>query len=122
MVNKTIAGNLLNFKGQSDGIAELTIRINPWYQLKCIQVYIPTSRHPTEEVEQVNEDIDNILTNSRAHYNIVMGDFNAKVGPRQCMERCTVQYGLRERNQPGDMLVEFTECHGLEIVNTLFKK
>ena len=97
-------------------------QINQWYQLKCIQVYMPTSSHHNEEAEQVYEDIDNILSNSRVHYNIVMGDFNAKVGPRQCMERCTGQYGLGERNQWGDMLVEFAEHHGLKIVNTLFKK
>ena len=81
-----------------------------------------TSSHPNEKVEQVYEDINNILSKSRAHYNIVMGDFNAKVGPGQCMEKCTGQYGLGERNQRGDMLVEFAEHHGLKIVNTLFKK
>ena len=99
MINKSIAENVVNFKGQSDGVAEITIRLNQQYQLKCIQVYIPTSIHPDEEVEQVYEHIDNILSNSRAHYNIVMGGFNAKVGTRQCMEKCTGQYGLGERNQ-----------------------
>ena len=122
VVNKSIAGNVVNFKGKSDRIAEIPIRLNQWYQLNCIQVYMPTSSHPDEEVEQVYEDIDNILSNSRAHYNIVMGDFNAKVGPRQHMEKCTGQYDLGERNQLGDMLVMFAECHGLKIVNTLFKK
>ena len=121
-VNKSIAGNVVNFKGQSDRVAEITVWINQWYQLKCTQVYMPTSSHPNEEVEQVYEDIDNILSNSRTHYNIVMGDFNAKVGPRQCTEKCTGQYGLGESNQQGDMLVEFAEHHGLKIVNTLFKK
>ena len=114
-----ISGNVVNFKGQSDRVAEMTIQLN---QLKCMQVYMPTSNHPDEEVEQVYEDIVKILSNSRAHYNIVMRDFNAKVGPRQCMEKCTGQYGLGERNQQGDMLVKFAECHGIKIVNTLFKK
>ena len=36
VVNKSIAGNVMSFKGQSDRVAELTIRINQWYQLKCI--------------------------------------------------------------------------------------
>ena len=62
VVNKSIAGNVVNFKGQSDRVAEITIRLNQWYQLKCIQVYMPTSSHPDEEEEQVYEDIDNILT------------------------------------------------------------
>ena len=99
VVIKSIAGNVVNFKGQSDKVAEITIRINQWYQVKCIQVYMPTSSHHDEEIEQVYEDTDNILSNSRAHYNIVMGDFNAKVGPGQHMEKYSGQYGLAERNQ-----------------------
>ena len=122
VVNKSVAGKVVSFKGQSDRVAELTTTLNQWYQLKCIQVYMPTSSHPNEEAEQVYEDIDNILSNSRAHYNIVMGDFIAKVRPGQCVEKCIGQYGLGERSQRGDMLVEFTECHDLKIVNTLFKK
>ena len=121
-VNKSIAGHIMSFKVQSDRVAELNIRINQWYQLKYIQVYMPTSIHPDEEAEQVYEDIDNILSNSRAHYNIVMGDFNAKVRPRQHMERCTGQYGLGEGNQWGNMFVEFADCHSLKIANTMFKK
>ena len=122
VVNKSKAGNVVSINGQSDRVAEITIKLNQWYQLKCIQVYMPTSSHTDDEVEQVYEDIDNILSNIRAHYNIVMGDFNAKVGPRQHIEKYSGQYGLGERNQQGDMLVEFAECHGLKIVNTLFKK
>ena len=60
MVNKSIAGNVMNFKGQSDRVAELPIRINQWYQLKCINIYMPTSSHPNEKAEQVYENIDNI--------------------------------------------------------------
>ena len=76
----------MSFKGQSDRVAELNIRINKWYQLKGIHVYINISRNPNKEADQVYEHIDNILCNSWAHYNIVMGDFNAKVWPGQCME------------------------------------
>ena len=54
---QSIAGNFMNFKGQSDRVAELPIRINQWYQLNCIQVYMPTSSNPDEEAEQVYEDI-----------------------------------------------------------------
>ena len=57
VVNKSIAGNVVNFKGQSDRVAEITIRLNQCYQLKSIKVYMPTSSHPDEEVEQVYEDI-----------------------------------------------------------------
>ena len=61
-VNKSTAGNVMNFNGQWERVAELNIRINQQYQLKCILVYMPTSSHHSEEAEQVYEDIDSILS------------------------------------------------------------
>ena len=60
-------------------------------------------------IEKVYEEIDNIIINIKAHYNIVMGDFNAKVGPGEIRETCTGSYGMGTRNRRGDMLVEFAE-------------
>ena len=76
IVNKNIAHNVISFRGLSDRVAELTVRINKRYQLKCVQVYLPTTSYPDEKIEKVYEEIDNIIINSKAHYNIVMGDFN----------------------------------------------
>ena len=74
MVNKNIAHNVINFRGLSDRVAELTIRNNKRYQLKCVQVYLPTTSYTDEEIyEEVYEEIDNIIVNNKAHYNIVMG-------------------------------------------------
>ena len=74
MVNKNIAHNVISFRGLSDRVSELTVRINKRYQLKCVQVYLTTTSYPDEEIEKVYEEIDNIIINSKAHYNIVMGD------------------------------------------------
>ena len=122
MVNKNIAHNVTSFSGLSDRVAELTVRINKRYQLRCAQVYLPTTSYPGAEIEKVYEEIDNIIINSKAHYNIVMGDFNAKVGPGEIGETCTGSYGMGTRNTRGDMLVEFAERHKLKIMNTFFKK
>ena len=46
----------------------------------CRGIPIPTTIYPDKEIEKVDEEIDNIIINSKAHYNILMGDFNAKVG------------------------------------------
>ena len=80
IVNKNIAGNITSFKSVSDRLAQLTIRINGKCHLNIIQAYLPTSSHGDQEVESVYEDIDNLNTNSKADYNVIMGDFNAKVG------------------------------------------
>ena len=89
MVNKNTAHNVFSFRGLSDRVAELTVRINKHCQLKCAHVYLPTTSYLDEEIEKVYEEIDNIIINSKAHYNIVMEDFNAKVGPGEIREICT---------------------------------
>ena len=93
-----------------------------YYQLKFVQVYLPTTSYPDEKIEKVYEEIENIIINSKAHYNIVMGDFNAKVGPGEIRETCTGLYGIGTRNRRGDMLVEHAERHKFKIMNTFFKK
>ena len=71
---------------------------------------IPTHHsYPKEEVEKVYEEIDNIIINSKSHYNIVMRDFNAKVGSGEIRETCAGLYGIGTRNTRSDMLVEFAE-------------
>ena len=91
------------------------------YQLKCVQVFLPTISYPDEEIEKVYEEIDSIIMTSKAHYNIVMGDFNAKVGPGEIRETCTGSYGIGTRNRREDML-EFAEQCKFKIMNTFFKK
>ena len=121
VVNKNIAHNVISFRGFSDRVAELTVRIDKSYQLKRVQVYIPTTSYTDEEIEKLYEDIDNIIRSSKAHYNIVMGDVNAKVGPGEIREACTGSYGIGTRNRR-DVLVEFAERHKFKIMNTFFKK
>ena len=56
------------------------IRLTKRYNLKVIQMYAPTSAHSDNEVEEMYEDITKALhTIQKAHFNAIMGDFNAKV-------------------------------------------
>ncbi len=109
IVNKSIAGNITSFKGVSDRVAQLTIKINGKYHLNITQAYLPTSSHTSEEVDAVYEEIDNLVTTNKAYYNIVMGDFNAKIGLGNPSESSTGPYGLGTRNSRGDSLINFAE-------------
>ncbi|XP_037932530.1 craniofacial development protein 2-like [Teleopsis dalmanni] len=51
--------------------------------------------------------------------NIIQGDFNAKVG-RGEVQGVVGQYGLGERNDKGDRLIQFCQEYKLKISNTLF--
>ena len=80
VVHKDVAGNVTSFKGISDRVAQLTIKVNAKYKINIIQAYLPTFSHSDEDVDAVYEDLDKLINNSKAHINIIMGDFNAKVG------------------------------------------
>ena len=111
IVNKSIACNVTRFKSVSDRLAQLTIRINGKYHLNTIQACLPTSSHEDQEVESIYEDIDNLITNSKAHYNVIVDHFNAKVGLGDPAKPCIGPYGLRSRNTREDSLINFAESH-----------
>ncbi|KAI0219981.1 Craniofacial development protein 2, partial [Lamellibrachia satsuma] len=90
--------------------------------LKIVQVYAPTTSHSEDEINIFYNDIDKILENP-SHYTIVMGDFNAKVGVRtNPSETATESFGLGQRNERGDTLIEWTTSKDYKIMNTLFQK
>ena len=124
LVHKSLAGNITSFKGVSDRVAQLTLKINKKYNLNIIQAYLPTTSHPDEVVDSTYEDIENLLRESRAQMNIIMGDFNAKIGKKDNtdVETCTGPFGLGNRNSRGTMLIDFCERHRLKIMNSFFKK
>ena len=52
-----------------------------------------------------------------------MGDFNAKVGGQtNTSERATGCFGLGQRNERGDILVEWATSRSCKIMNTQFQK
>ena len=63
------------------------------------------------------------MTSIESNPTIVMGDFNAKVGVRtNPSETATGSFGLGQRNERGDTLIEWTTSKDYKIMNTLFHK
>ena len=64
-----------------------------------------------------------MILEKQTHYTIVMGDFNAKVGGQtNTSERATGCFGLGQRNERGDTLVEWATSKNVKIMNTQFQK
>ncbi|KAJ0179891.1 hypothetical protein K1T71_004482 [Dendrolimus kikuchii] len=123
LVNKSLVNNVVEVSSVSNRVAYLVLKLTNRYSLKVIQVYAPTSAHPDEEVEAMYEDITKAIHGTTsAHYNVVMGDFNAKVGVQECDEPKIGPYGLGRRNHRGQMLVNFLEMQGLFLMNSFYKK
>ena len=99
-----------------------------WLKLKgekvnttIIQVYMPTSEHPDEEIDEMYDTIEEILENEATRDNvIIMGDWNSVVG--EGLDGKEVgQFGLGRRNERGEKLVEFCRRKKLMITNTWFQ-
>lgn len=108
--------------GISKRVISITIKITQRYSIKVIQVYAPTKNSEDEEVYNLYEEITQALTTHKTHYNLIIGDFNAKIGKRERDETSIGNYGYGERNDRGDVLVDYLEEHRLYATNTFFKK
>ncbi|RVE45805.1 hypothetical protein evm_009555 [Chilo suppressalis] len=123
LVNKVLTDNVIEVSSVSTRVAYLIIKLTKRYSLKVIQVYAPTSTYSDDVVEEMYEDISRALhTTIKAHFNVVMGDFNAKVGVQTCSESMLGSYGYGSRNHRGQMLVNFLERERLFLMNSFFKK
>ena len=122
IVNKKWKDNITRVYSGNSRVAELVLRIKDRCQLKIVQVYAPTTSHSDEETDNFYNTIDNIME-KQTHYTIVMGDFNAKVGGQtNTSERVTGCFGLGQRNERGDTLVEWATSKNFKIMNTQFQK
>ena len=52
------------------------------------------------------------MRHKKTHYNVIMGDFNAKVGKGD--EDCVGSFGYGVRNDRGDDLINFATAHGFK--------
>ena len=93
-----------------------TLDHNDWIMVVC------RTTHSDEETDNFYNTIDKILE-KQTHCTIVMGDFNAKVGGQtNTSERATGCFGLGQRNERGDTLVEWATSKNFMIMNTQFQK
>lgn len=90
-------------------------------QLNIIQVYAPTGDKVIEEVEEFYKDVETAMKQTKSKdITIVLGDFNAKVG-ESLQNECMGSFGLGERNDRGDRLLQFCQEHKMVLTNTFFK-
>lgn len=64
--------------------------------INIIQVYALTAESSDRDIEKFYGDLENTLKATKHHENIIIGDFNAKVG--NVDGTVTGKYGLGDRN------------------------
>ncbi|KAG7494322.1 hypothetical protein JOB18_027984 [Solea senegalensis] len=104
----------------SDRLMRVKLRGEP-VDIMIVVVYMPTTAHPDEEIEEMYDKIEEVLNIGKGNdYMILLGDWNAVVGEGKD-GLVTGHFGLGRRNKRGDMLVDFYRRRGLTIANTCFE-
>ena len=111
-----------DFTTYSNRVIKMEVNIEDKDSVTAINVYAPTSTAEDEKVEQFQDDIERVMADGDSEYKINAGDFNAKIKTKTKEEdfKSMGAFGIWERNDRGDSLIEFAEEHKLIIANTLF--
>ncbi|PZC71182.1 hypothetical protein B5X24_HaOG213934 [Helicoverpa armigera] len=119
-LNKCVVG----YNPVSDRIITLKLNTIPW-KLNILQVYAPTAQSTEEEIEGFYDTLTATLKRlSKREVTIILGDFNAKVGDPESddhLRRVAGKYGIGERNDRGERLLQFCCEENFTISNTCFK-
>ena len=121
LVHKSVVRSVVKKIVYNDRIIAIKIQAEP-INILMIQVYMPTSEHEDDEVEELYGIIEEILEHGKGNTNtIIMGDWNSVVGDEP-YSNIVGPHGLGRKNQRGQMLINFCERNGLIVTNTWFRK
>lgn len=120
IVSKEMNQFIENFVPVNERMLLVTLSTTP---VKCnvVQVYAPTAEKAEEQIESFYRELEDLVKKlPKQNINIIMGDYNAKIGQGKSGE-LVGDYGLGDRNERGDRLLIFAQEHQLAIMNTFFK-
>ena len=121
ILRNKIANTIMGYWAISDRVLMVKLQGRP-FNITIIQVYAPTQDHSDEEIEEFYEEIQRAIKSVKSDDVLcVMGDLNAKVGDKK-VTNITGNYGLGDKNERGERLIQFCEQNNLTIANTLFKQ
>ena len=93
-IHQNITNRVVEIKGISERISILKLRIQEKVNLNIIQVYAPTFGSEEHEMEKFYRRLSETLESEKEYYNIVMGDWNSKVGHGSTIEGIIGPYGI----------------------------
>ncbi len=122
MLNRNTAKSIMGYNAISDRVLLVNLQCKP-FNLSIIQVYAPTSSSSDEDIDDFYSDLNCAYRQAGTQNMIVvMGDLNAKVGNEQDpLKEVVGPHGLGERNERGDLWVEWCSANDQVIMNTWFK-
>ncbi|CAM4881326.1 unnamed protein product [Rotaria socialis] len=121
IVNKRLSNSVLGYNPKNDRIISIRLLGKP-INVTVIQVYAPTTVADDEEIEDFYVSLQQLVdATPKKDTIVIMGDWNAKVGSK-LITGITGNFGLGDRNEAGDRLLEFCQNNSLFITNTCFQQ
>ncbi|KAE9412564.1 hypothetical protein Angca_007174, partial [Angiostrongylus cantonensis] len=75
--------------------------------LTIFVINAPRSNYNDEEVEAFYMDLEKLCREDHTFFKVIIGDYNAKIGPRRSPEECHIGTHGLEWNKHGERLSEF---------------
>jgi len=114
---------MISYTATSDRIISARFQTRNGTVTIC-QVYAPTADADDNTIDAFYNDLQEEINKiPKRDALILMGDFNAKVGAGDENTRAVIgRYGIGQRNERGDRLLDFCYVNNLCITNTRFKQ
>nr|CDJ86440.1 Endonuclease exonuclease phosphatase and RNA-directed DNA polymerase (reverse transcriptase) domain containing protein [Haemonchus contortus] len=108
LVNTHLAMNIDSYESLTTRIGRLRLRrCGPIPALTIFVAYAPTSSYEEEELEAFYMDLERLYREDHTFFKVIVGDFNAKIGPRRTAEELHIGTHGVEWNEQGERLSEF---------------
>lgn len=123
ILDQVVAKSILYYNTHSERCIVIKMK-GSTQNVLIIQIYAPNEDQDTTASMKFYDDLETIIKENKDHRDqlIIMGDFNAKVGSRSEGKTCG-SFGLgTDRNNNGDILVEFCKKNQLVITNTWYEQ
>lgn len=124
IINKSLKDCILGYQTVNDRIMMVRLQAKP-VNLNIIQVYAPTSSSSPEDAETFYNLLSSTIQQvPRREMLLVMGDFNAKIGSTyndDHLRTVVGNFGTGERNERGEMLLDFCTENELFVANSNFQ-
>ncbi|XP_069358103.1 craniofacial development protein 2-like [Maniola hyperantus] len=121
LVKKSNNIQVQDFLPISERVALIKVKLNEQL-FTIIEAYAPTERAEWNDIEIFYNSLQEAIEKSTKNI-VLMGDMNAKIGQTTDDEsRVLGKYGYGERNERGELFIDFCQQHELKIMNTMFNK
>ncbi|CAH2086616.1 unnamed protein product [Euphydryas editha] len=122
IIPKSSRNCVLGYEPVSDRLISIKLKASP-VNFNIIQVYAPTSTACSEDIESFYSDLETAICKiPQRELLVIMGDFNSKIGSdSHLLSPCVGKYGLGQRNERGERLVQFAADNNLVICNSFFQ-